>query len=135
LGADNPIQIFSNLLGKAMVLLGRPFDEAHGSKMAQRLLDAGFEDVHVFNVKQPFGPWAKDKRLKYVGALGLLQAETAYHAYGEWGVFLFGGKETEGIGMAAFTRVLGMQTEEAERLCEAAVKAHRNKNWHIYNYL
>jgi hypothetical protein len=78
---DNPSFIFCNLLCQAMEQLGRP--PAVGTTMAQQLHDAGFEDVHVFNIKQPFGPWAKDKRLKNVGALGLLQAETAYHAYGE----------------------------------------------------
>jgi hypothetical protein len=37
--------------------------------------------------------------------------------------------------MAAFTRVLGMKAAEAEKICDEAVKAHRNKKWHIYNYL
>jgi hypothetical protein len=38
-------------------------------------------------------------------------------------------------GMAAFTRILGMSTEEADRLCREAVAACRNKNYHIYNYM
>ena len=65
------------------------------------------------------GPWAKDKTLKQVGAMCLLSADSGYHSY----------------GMAAFTRILNMTPEEATKICDDAVKATRNKNFHGYNFL
>jgi len=65
------------------------------------------------------GPWAKDKTLKQVGAMCLLSAETGYHSY----------------GMAAFTRILGMEPEKASKICDDGVKSARNKNYHGYNIL
>ena len=37
---------------------------------------AGFEDIHVVKLKQPFGMWAKEKRLKQVGTMNVLNGET-----------------------------------------------------------
>lgn len=38
-------------------------------------------------------------------------------------------------GMAAFTRILGMETKDADELCTSASKSIRNRNIHSYTYL
>lgn len=40
--------------------------------MKQRMLDAGFEDVHQVDYKVPIGPWSSDPRLKEIGKWHLL---------------------------------------------------------------
>ncbi|KAI5842829.1 S-adenosyl-L-methionine-dependent methyltransferase [Tricharina praecox] len=114
---DNPLLPFFDLLKTAMIKLGRP--PVDGPIMAQQLRRAGFKDVHVTKVKQPWAPWPKDKRLKQLGAIALLQGETGYRAY----------------GLAAFTRVLEMETAAAEKICDDASAAHHNPRYHVYNYV
>jgi hypothetical protein len=62
------------LCGQALTKIGRPF--VTSSELKTHLEDAGFVDVHVADVKQPFGPWPKDKRMKQVGAMAMLMCET-----------------------------------------------------------
>ncbi|KAF1833620.1 S-adenosyl-L-methionine-dependent methyltransferase [Decorospora gaudefroyi] len=42
-------------------------DMMAGETMKQRMLDAGFVDVHEKLVKVPLGPWPKDPRMKEIG--------------------------------------------------------------------
>jgi hypothetical protein len=49
----------------------------------------------------------------------MLGCETGFHAY----------------GLAVFTRMMGMDAKAADKLCNDALKAVRNKNFHLYNYL
>ncbi|KAI5812899.1 S-adenosyl-L-methionine-dependent methyltransferase [Pyronema omphalodes] len=114
---DNPIKIHFETMKRAMEKIGRPPQDTENMK--RKLEEAGFVDVKVVRAKQPIGPWPRDKALKRTGAMVLLACETGFHAY----------------GMAAFTRILGMSTEEADRLCTEAVAACRNKKYHIYNYM
>lgn len=112
---DHGIKVFAEYLRAAMTKMGRvcvdlPFLKA-------LLEDAGFEDVHAIEIKEPMGPWPKDPRLKKVGAMSLLNAETGFESY----------------GLAAFTRVLGMDVDMARELCKAARLAAQNKNYHIYS--
>jgi hypothetical protein len=78
---------------------------------------AGFEDVQMLTAKEPYGPWPKDPVLKKVGAMNLLNGETGFESY----------------GMAAFTRILGMDADEARGICERGLAACRNKNFHCYS--
>jgi hypothetical protein len=56
---DEPLRKFGNLLNEAMISTGRvPQSE---ELLRSRLEKAGFVDVKSFTLKQPFGPWAKDK--------------------------------------------------------------------------
>lgn len=114
---DNPTKIHVDLLGKALGKIGRPVADL--SKLAGSLRAAGFVDVKVELLKQPLGMWPRDPKMKKIGAMVTLNAETAFHAY----------------GMAMFTRVLGMETEEAESICIAASQAIKNKAYHMYNLL
>jgi hypothetical protein len=84
--------------------------------MKSLLEKVGFEDVKVLPVKEPMGPWPKDPRLKRLGAMVLLHSDTSFESY----------------GMAAFTRILGMEPEKAREVCEAGRLAARNRNYHMY---
>ena len=112
---DNPCNLFFQELSTALVKLGRP---AYATKELLRSLleDAGFVDVKVVEAKQPLAPWAKDKEAKKTGAMVLLASQTGFEAY----------------GMACFTRVLGYSEEKARELCQDAISASRNKNYHLY---
>jgi hypothetical protein len=56
---DNPLVRWGGLVRDAMVATGRaPQSE---ELLRERLEKAGFVDVQSFTLKQPFGPWAKDK--------------------------------------------------------------------------
>ena len=49
----------------------------------------------------------------------LLACDTGFHAY----------------GMHAFTHILGMSKEEAERICEASTAGGKDKGVHLYSNL
>jgi hypothetical protein len=97
-----------------LVKMGRPPPDLD---FLQHLLkSAVFEDVQALKAKEPVGPQPKDPRLKRVGAMVLLHSETFFDSY----------------GMAAFTRVLGMDAEKAKDICTHAAQAARHKNYHMY---
>lgn len=112
---DNPIKVYIDLLRESLVKMGRPPPSLEFLK--NLLIKAGLEDVTAVQIKQPIGPWAKDPKMKRTGAMVLFTSETAFESY----------------GMAAFTRVLGMDAEKAREICEAGRLATRNKNYHTYD--
>lgn len=116
--ADHALKLYFELISKAMVAMKRP-SHVTGHDLKRWMEEAGFVDVAVTSVKQPWGPWPRDKRLKHAGAVVLLNSEAGIPSY----------------GMAAFTRVLGMTKDEAEALCQKASKAVRNRQYHVYNFL
>lgn len=114
LAPENPARRWGELMTEAMAKSGRtaPVD----GHLSERLEKAGFADIKSFAIKQPFGPWAKDKKLKKLGMMLLLQGEQGFHSY----------------GMMAFTRMLKMDPKEADTLCRAAIAATKNKKTHAY---
>jgi hypothetical protein len=106
--------VFLEHLREALEKMGRPHPTHEFLK--NQLEKAGFEDVQMLSVKEPFGPWPKDPRMKKIGAMSLLNGETGFESY----------------GMAAFTRVLEMDVEKARGLCEHGLRDVRNKNYHVY---
>jgi hypothetical protein len=73
---------------------------------------AGFVNYDETILRLPLGPWPKDKKLKEIGKWFQLSAESGFEAY----------------GLALFTRVLGMDLEEFQRLvadCKAEVRGKR----------
>ncbi|KAI5809234.1 S-adenosyl-L-methionine-dependent methyltransferase [Pyronema omphalodes] len=111
---DNGLKIWADLLRESMNKMERP--PLTPESMKTLLEKAGFEDIHVSEAKEPVGPWPKDPRQKRIGAMQLLNCETGLESY----------------GIAAFTRVLGMEAEKALAVCEAGLSAARNKNYHTY---
>jgi hypothetical protein len=107
------LQQFNSALSK----IGRPSPEA--PKMKAALEATGFVDVSVVIRKQPQGIWPKDKRLKRIGALALLQCETGVEAY----------------ALATLTRVCGMSEEDAKKLCDDALQELKDRKHHSYHDL
>ncbi|KAF8243752.1 S-adenosyl-L-methionine-dependent methyltransferase [Wilcoxina mikolae CBS 423.85] len=116
LSPDNPFKRHFDLAALAMEQIGRP--PPTGELLRRRLEKAGFVDVMVKNIKEPLGPWPKDKRLKTIGAMCLLNGETGIEAF----------------GLAPLTRVLGFGKEEAMEICREALAAMKTKGSHTYNY-
>ncbi|KAI5812275.1 S-adenosyl-L-methionine-dependent methyltransferase [Pyronema omphalodes] len=111
---DNGVKVFCEHLQSSLSKIDRP---ARTVGFYESLIKkAGFEDVKVVVGKEPIGPWPKDPRMKKIGAMTLLHCETVFESY----------------GMAAFTRVLGMDAKDAKKLCHNALVAARNKNFHTY---
>lgn len=86
--------------------------------LKSNLENAGFVDVTVTTRKHPLAPWPKDPKMKHAGALALLSCQTGFHAY----------------GIAIFTRVLGIDPVEADRICRAAIAQNGSRSHHIYTY-
>lgn len=112
---DHGIKVFTDYLRDSVRKMGRPCPDI--TFLKNLLNSAGFEDVKVFQVKEPAGPWPKDPRLKKAGAMGILNGETGFESY----------------GMALFTRILGMDVDEARKICTNALRDARNKNYHVYD--
>lgn len=111
---SNGLKRTLDLLTSAVVKMGRP--PPTPEVLTARLADAGFTDIHCITVKQPVGPWPKDRVMKQVGAMALMTCETGIEAY----------------ALAAITRIHGMPTDEATQLCKDGLKDARNKNYHMY---
>jgi hypothetical protein len=73
---DNGVKVFFENLNRALEMIGRPQPEQN--MMKARLVAAGFVDVKVLRFKQPFGAWPKDKRIKTIGSMMMVNAETAF---------------------------------------------------------
>jgi hypothetical protein len=87
------------------------------SNIESLLNSARFEQPDYRMYKLPLGLWAADPKMKEIGAYLLLNAESAYDAF----------------GMALFTRELGMTVEEAREIVTGAEKDSRNKKIHAYS--
>lgn len=81
------------------------------------LEEAGFVDIHYETMKLPLGTWPADKKQKEKGAYLLLNAETAFDAF----------------GTGLFTRELGMSVDEAREIVEGAGRDSKNRKIHSYN--
>ena len=68
-------------------------------------------------MKLPLGTWATDKKQKDMGAFTLLTTEHGFESY----------------GMALFTRILGMEVQEAKELIAGTKMESRSENIHSYS--
>jgi ubiquinone/menaquinone biosynthesis C-methylase UbiE len=72
---DNAFKRAVDIVNKgAMEKLGRPPATEEG--LVKRLKEAGFVDVVAKKYKHVYGPWPKDRKMKHVGAMTLLNMET-----------------------------------------------------------
>lgn len=113
----HPLKLTWDHLMCAMRLTGHDMVEPH--TLAERLTKAGFIGVKSFRIKQPFGGWPHDARLKAIGEMSLLNIHLDLEAY----------------CLAAFTRVLGMSKDDATALLREAAARASDKGMHAYNYL
>lgn len=98
---DNPAKVYVDNVREAMIKMGRP--PPTRVSMKAFLEKAGFKDVVTSEAKEPIGPWPKNPKAKRLGAMVLLHSETVFESY----------------GIAAFTRILGMNVEKAKAICDA----------------
>jgi hypothetical protein len=75
----NGFRTYLEYLAEACEKLGRPTVTAE--RVKQILIDDGLESVQVATMKQPFGPWAKDERMK-IGAMTMFTADSGSTGYG-----------------------------------------------------
>ena len=108
------LKIFFDKFEEAMIQIGRPIPKANTLRV--RLIQAGFVDVDVVTIRHPLGPWSTDIRMKIIGNMVLAMSETLYEAY----------------GMAAFTRILGMDEADAKTLCSEALEASKCSSHRAY---
>lgn len=64
---NNGLKVWMDLQARALEKMGRLAPTEN--QLRERLERNGFEDVVVSSFKQPLGPWAKDERLRQIGAL------------------------------------------------------------------
>jgi hypothetical protein len=98
---DNPLKVFGMRMKDAMEASGRAV--LSEDYLREGLETAGCADVQSFTLRLPMGPWAKDKYeswpvirhktpytshtyknrdLKKLGIMVMLNAEQGYHSYG-----------------------------------------------------
>jgi ubiquinone/menaquinone biosynthesis C-methylase UbiE len=87
-----------------------------GHTLKQRMLDAGFVDVHEKVVKIPLGPWPKDPRMKEIG-----RYQREHMAMG-----------IEPYTLGLLGKVLGWSEAECRVLIAKVVSDIRNKALHLY---
>lgn len=105
---------FYEHLFKASDILKRPFDVC--PILLSSLQKAGFARCKQEIFKQPWGVWPANPRFKEIGKWSLGVAESGAEAY----------------GLALFTRVLGMEADEAMRVAGAARDAVFQRGVHLY---
>jgi len=110
---DSALQKFADLGIEFSATLGIPGNDPE--RYAGFLESAGFVDIVEQRFKVPSSPWAKDKRLKLVGAYELQN-------------LLFG---LRGMVLRMFSR-MGWTTEEIEVFLVEVRKALKNMSYHTY---
>ncbi|KAF8245880.1 S-adenosyl-L-methionine-dependent methyltransferase [Wilcoxina mikolae CBS 423.85] len=113
---ENPLNISVELTKGAMEMIGRSFPVV--GTLKKRLEDAGFIDVKETFYKQPFGQWPKDPTMKHTGAMALMMLETGIEAY----------------ALAALTRILQMDPEDAAQKIKDALHSAKDRRVHCYNH-
>jgi len=94
--------------------MGTPLDAM--DKWEAQFAQAGFVDVHHFDLKIPMGPWPKDKRLKKIGLVELYSLNEGYEAY----------------LLRGLTQILGLPREEATVIMAGGRREFTNPKYHTY---
>lgn len=114
LSDDQAISKWIKLLIEASANLGRPLTDAKHHE--QRLVDAGFINVHRKTFKWPTNSWPKDRHHKEVGL---------------WTLANIGGG-LEGLSMALLTRGCGWSKDEVLAFLTQVRKDLRDPRIHAY---
>jgi len=80
------------------------------------LKQAGFVKIHEQKRRAPIGSWPKDKHYKELGVLAGMTAATGYQAY----------------GLAMFTRVLGWDPNDAQKIIDDVVDCVSNRKRKVH---
>jgi len=113
---DTAMWKYYHLVNEAAEKTGRVLHIAHTLK--DKVVAAGFTEVHHKMYKLPLGTWPKDKRQKELGRWFWMAAESGFEAF----------------GLALLTRVLGMKTEEIQELIRESKEEVLTRKVHAYNW-
>jgi SAM-dependent methyltransferase len=112
--ADSGFKVICDKFIEASYLFGTPADSP--LRFASYLRDAGFIDVaeHIFKV--PASPWPKNKRLKQIGALEMMNVVAGATAF----------------GLRAFEKVFGWTKDQTELVMVNFRRDVKNRHYHQY---
>lgn len=111
---EKALSKFSILVNEACAKFGRTLVEC--PDMKDMMIEAGFEDVTLKEMKWPSNPWPKDPHYKKIG-------EWNYHNFYE---------AAEALAMAPLTRGHGWTAEEVQVFLVDVRKNFRDPNIHSY---
>ncbi|KAK2744822.1 hypothetical protein FQN57_004146 [Myotisia sp. PD_48] len=111
---DHELYINSAQTCAAAEKLGQP--SCPGPQLKGWAVDAGFTNVEEFVFKIPIGPWAKDPKLKEIGAWNQIQSLEG----------------NEGWSMALLTRVMGWTPEKVREHLVRLRAEYRDTSIHAY---
>ncbi|KAF8053742.1 S-adenosyl-L-methionine-dependent methyltransferase [Lyophyllum atratum] len=111
------LQLYADKFNKAAKMAGLIFPT--GETLKTLVEDAGFVDVNLHAIKQPWGQWPKDPELKRIGQIVALNSATGLESY----------------GMAPLTRYLGMKPEEVLAECASALADVNSRKVHAYQLM
>lgn len=111
---NSALQEWSEGVFVASRKFGVPFDDTLSIK--ERMEDVGFIDIEQHVIKLPIGPWAKDKTLKKVGSLELLNMVEGI----------------EGLTLRLFSKALGMSLDDIQMHLMQVRKEAQNRKIHSY---
>ncbi|KAE8145676.1 S-adenosyl-L-methionine-dependent methyltransferase [Aspergillus avenaceus] len=113
LDEDNGVKRFFEYLGEACDRINRPMNV--GRHLKRYAEDAGFTNIQHRVIPLPLGTWPKDKRLKTIGTINMLQ-------------FL---EALEACSYATFTQILGWTLDEVKDFLEKVRRDTLKKGVHI----
>lgn len=111
---DSALMQSIRLLEKAAIIFGRPFEDIQGLK--NKMIGAGFEDVHIQRFKWPTNPWPKLPEYREIGI---------------WNYENFA-PNWESFAMAPLTRAFGWTREEVLLHVMEVRNDLGNRNIHAY---
>ncbi|KAF8247802.1 S-adenosyl-L-methionine-dependent methyltransferase [Wilcoxina mikolae CBS 423.85] len=114
----SPLNVYLEKLRSYAAKAGFMVNNNPGAKLKKLVKQAGFVDVEHTAYKLPWGPWPEEERLKELGKWAVVAFESGASAY----------------GLALLTRVGGLEREEAQAVCDDAVKNVKDKRLHVCNY-
>lgn len=95
---------FVGIVGTAAEKSGRPITIKHLEP--ERLVAAGFEDIHIIEYELPFGQWPEDKEQKFLGRLMMTVCLAAMEA----------------VSMRNLTKEMGWEAAEVKKMCDVVEK-------------
>lgn len=134
---NSPISRYLDALQDGLEKVGLPVKNFTPEFFVDLLKEAGFVDVQVRTFRVPWGKWAKNKDMKYLGAVvsfhrNFSQRRAADKCYEQaLEVFTSG---AEAYALQVFTSVLGIKEDEAKKMCEEGLAKIRTNKEHRFHY-
>ncbi|TGZ82104.1 S-adenosyl-L-methionine-dependent methyltransferase [Ascodesmis nigricans] len=112
---DSPIPAYFRAVQPCYEKLGIN-SRLHGADYKKMVEEAGFVDVNLYSFKVPAGPWARDPKMRRLGAICAELISTGAEAY----------------AFKMLTDVGGMTEDEARKVVEDVAASFLNRHQHAY---